>query len=130
MISVNKITVIANVGSDVEMRFTPSGKPVSNFSVATNRSYKGQDGEYKKETQWFDVIVWGKQAESCNQFLTKGQRVYVEGRLGTRTWDGQDGTKHFKVEIHANQVVFLDKKAGGQAKSGGISEDDAEELPF
>jgi len=125
MAGLNKVMVIANIGGDVTMRFTPNGKPVTNFSVATNRFYTAANGEQKKETEWFEVIVWGKQAESCNQVLTKGQRVYVEGRLGTRSWEGQDGQKHFKVEIHANLVIFLDKKMGSQAK-----EDDAEELPF
>lgn len=108
----NKIMVIGNVGSDPEMRFTPNGKPVTSFPLATNRFYTTSDGERKRETEWFDVVTWDRQAESCNQFLTKGQRVYVEGRLRTRTWDGQDGQKRFRVEINANRVIFLDRRGG------------------
>jgi len=137
MAGLNKIMVIGNVGRDPEMRFTPNGKPVTNFSLATNRFYTASNGEQKKETEWFDVIAWGRQAESCNQVLTKGQRVYVEGRLGTRSWEGQDGQKRFKVEIHANLVIFLDRRAAGAPaegetpefeESGGAIE--PEELPF
>lgn len=137
MAGLNKIMVIGNVGRDPEMRFTPNGKPVTTFSLATNRFYTGSNGEQKKETEWFDVIAWGRQAESCNQVLTKGQRVYVEGRLGTRSWEGQDGQKRFKVEIHANLVIFLDRRATGALPDGGAAESDefvggieAEELPF
>jgi single-strand DNA-binding protein len=108
----NKIMVIGNVGSDPEMRFTPNGKPVTSFPLATNRFFTTSDGERKRETEWFDVVTWDRQAESCNQFLTKGQRVYVEGRLRTRSWDGQDGQKRFRVEINANRVIFLDRREG------------------
>lgn len=133
----NKITVIGNVGSDPEMRFTPSGKPVTSFPLATNRFYTAADGERKKETEWFDIIAWGRQAESCNQFLSKGQRAYVEGRLRTRSWDGQDGQKRFRVEIHANQVIFLDRRAASAAVGAETTETEefgepmeAEDLPF
>ncbi len=138
MASLNKIMVIGNVGNDPEMRFTPNGKPVTSFPVATNRSYTTSDGERKQETEWFDIVTWDRQAESCNQFLTKGQHVYVEGRLRTRTWDGQDGQKRFRLEINANSVIFLDKRAsGGGYNEGGSSALDEyagpvapEEVPF
>ncbi len=120
----NKIMVIGNVGSDPEMRFTPSGKPVTSFPLATNRFYTTSDGERKRETEWFDVVTWDRQAESCNQYLTKGQRVFVEGRLRTRSWDGQDGQRRFRVEINANRVIFLDRRGG----SGEYSEGDGFEL--
>lgn len=132
MSSLNKWIGIGNIGGEVTMRFSPTGRPVTNFAIATNRSYKGSDGEQKKDTQWFDVIVWGKQAELCNQFLSKGQRVYVEGRISTRSWDGQDGVKHFKVEVHATNVMFLDKKSGSSSGATREIADDSEtdELPF
>ncbi len=132
--------VIGNVGSDPEMRFTPAGKPVTSFPLATNRFFTTSDGERKRETEWFDIVTWDRQAESCNQFLTKGQRVFVEGRLRTRSWDGQDGQKRFRVEINANRVIFLDRR--GEGGSGEFPESDSlesegegatvgpEELPF
>ena len=133
----NKIMVIGNVGSDPEMRFTPNGKPVTSYRLATNRFFTASDGERKKETEWFDIVTWDRQAESCNQFLTKGQRVYVEGRLRTRTWEGQDGQRRFRIEIHANRVIFLDRRPVGAPVEGETPEfDEAEgivepdDLPF
>ena len=133
----NKIMVIGNVGTDPEMRFTPNGKPVTSFRLATNRFFTTSEGERKRETEWFDVVTWDRQAESCNQFLTKGQRVYVEGRLRTRSWDGQDGQRRFRVEIHANRVIFLDRRAATELPEGGFAEFEEvgesvfpEELPF
>jgi single-strand DNA-binding protein len=113
--SLNKVMIIGNLGSDPEMRFTPAGNPVTTFRVATNRVSKTADGERKEETEWFSVVTWSKLAENCNQYLVKGQRVYAEGRLHTRQWDGQDGQKHTRVEIIANSVVFLDKKLAPSA---------------
>ena len=109
MPSLNKVMIIGNVGSEPEMRFIASGKPVTTFSVATNRIYSGTDGERKEETEWFNIVVWNKLAELCNQFLEKGRLVYVEGRLRTRSWEGQDGQKHYRTELIAEQVTFLDK---------------------
>jgi single-strand DNA-binding protein len=120
--SLNKVMIIGNLGKEPEMRFTPGGVPVASFSVATNRVYKTPDGERKEETEWFSIVAWNRLAETCNQFLTKGQKVYVEGRMRTRTWDGQDGQKHYKTELIANQVIFLDKKA-----SGPVTENSSEE---
>jgi len=109
MPSLNKVMIIGNVGKEPEMRFLENGKPVTTFSVATNRVYSSADGERKEETEWFNVVVWNKLAEQCNQFLGKGRLVYVEGRLRTRSWDGQDGQKHYRTELIAEQVTFLDK---------------------
>jgi len=109
--SLNKVMLIGNLGSDPEMRFTPSGNPVTTFRIATNRVYNTPEGERKEETEWFSIVTWSKLAETCNQYLTKGQKVYCEGRIHTRTWDGQDGQKHYRTEIIASQVIFLDKKA-------------------
>ncbi len=110
MASLNKVQIIGNVGNEPEMRFTPSGAPVTSFSVAAGRSYTTNDGERKDETEWFNVVAWQKLAETCNQFLSKGKQVYVEGRQQTRKWEGQDGQMHYKTELIANQVLFLGKK--------------------
>ena len=136
MVSLNKVMIIGNVGGDPEMRFTPSGHPVTSFSVATNRVINVQGAEPKKETEWFSIVAWDKLAEQCNQLLAKGRLVYVEGRLQTRTWDGQDGQKHYKTEVIANRVMPLDKRlaaagepaaAGAENVSGDISPED---IPF
>jgi single-strand DNA-binding protein len=111
MVSLNKIMLIGNVGTDPEMRFTASGSPVTSFRVATSRVYTTSGGERRQETEWFTVVAWKKQAESCNQFLTKGQRVYVEGSLRTRSWEGRDGQKRVTAEVIANRVLFLDRQA-------------------
>jgi len=111
MASLNKVMIIGNLGSEPEMRFTPSGNPVTSFRVATNRVYNTPEGERREETEWFTVITWGRLAEQCNQFLGKGRLVYAEGRLRTRTWEGQDGQKHYRTEVIANRVTFLDRQA-------------------
>ncbi len=110
MASLNKVLLIGNVGTEPEMRFTPNGNPVTSFRIATNRLFTAPDGERRRETEWFTVVAWSKLAERCNQFLTKGQRVYVEGRLRTRTWEGQDGQKRLQVEVVADRVLFLDRR--------------------
>jgi len=111
MVSVNRITIIGNLGNEPEMRFTPSGRPVTSFRVATNWRYTTPEGERKEETEWFSIVAWGRLAEQCNQFLTKGRLVYVEGRLRLRTWDGQDGQRRARNEIVADRVKFLDRQA-------------------
>ena len=110
MLSLNKVMIIGNVGSEPEMRFTPNGSPVTSFRVATNRVYNAPDGERRRETEWFTVVAWNRLAEQCNQFLAKGRLVYAEGRLHTRTWEGQDGQKRSRTEVVANRVVFLDRR--------------------
>jgi single-strand DNA-binding protein len=134
MVSLNKVMIIGNVGGDPEMRFTPGGHPVTSFSVATNRTINTTQGEPKKETEWFSVVAWDKLAESCNQFLAKGRLVYVEGRLQTRTWDGQDGQKHYKTEVIANRVTPLDKRPSvteeGTSGGEGTGEISPEDIPF
>ena len=135
--SLNKIMIIGFLGADPEMRFTPSGNPVTTFRVATNRVYNTPDGERKEETEWFSVVAWSRLAENCNQYLTKGQRVYAEGRLHTRTWDGQDGQKHSRTEIIASNVVFLDKRGTAAAASteekseeGESGDIEPQDIPF
>jgi single-strand DNA-binding protein len=118
MVSINRMTIIGNLGSEPEMRFTPSGRPVTSFRIATNWRYTTSEGERKEETEWFSVVAWGKLAEQCNQFLTKGRLVYVEGRLRLRTWDGQDGQKRARNEIIADRVKFLDRQGAPTAGEG------------
>lgn len=133
MVSLNKVMIIGNVGVEPEMRFTPGGHPVTSFTVATNRRYDAGDGEKKEETEWFSVVAWNKLAEQCNQFVAKGRLVYVEGRLRTRSWDGQDGQKRYKTEVIASTVSSLDRAPASSGDgstvetSGDISPDD---LPF
>ncbi len=128
MASLNKVMLIGNLGTDPEMRFTANGNPVTSFRIATSRSFLDSDGERRQETEWFSVVVWGKQAESCNQFITKGKQVYVEGRLRTRSWEGQDGQKRFRTEVVANRVIFLDRRALAPLPEEGELE--PEDLPF
>lgn len=110
MPSLNKVIIVGNVGGEPEMRFTPNGKPVTSFRVATNWVSTTPEGERRQETEWFSVVAWNKLAEQCNQFLAKGRLVYAEGRLHTRTWEGQDGQQHSRIEVIANKVIFLDRR--------------------
>jgi single-strand DNA-binding protein len=138
------IIIVGNLGRDPEMRYTPSGQAVTNFSVATSRQYTGGNGEQVKETIWFRVSTWGKQAETCNQYLRKGSKVLVEGRLvpeastgGPRIWTRQDGTPAASFEVSANTVRFLSSRAddeGGYAPSeysaGGQPGETDDHIPF
>jgi single-strand DNA-binding protein len=135
MPSLNKITIIGNVGNEPEMRFTPNGKPVTSFSVATNWVYTSPEGERRQETEWFNIVAWNRLAEQCNQFLAKGKLVYAEGRIHTRNWESQDGQTHTRIEVIANRVIFLDRRGAGSAadekgEESGASEMEPEDLPF
>ena len=103
----NKIIVIGNVGRDPEMRYTPSGQGVTSFSVASNRRYRTADGEQREETMWFNINAWGRMAEICNQYLTKGRQVYVEGRLTTRIFQGSDGQARIANDISLTEMQML-----------------------
>ena len=113
MAGLNKVMIIGNVGTDPEMRYTANGNAVTSFRIASSRNYSGPDGERKEETEWFSVVAWNKLAETCSQFLQKGRKAYVEGRLHTRSWEGQDGQKRYRTEVVANTVLFLDAAGGG-----------------
>ena len=126
--SLSKVILVGNLGSDPEMRYTPNGKAVTSFSIATNRRYTTSGGESKEETDWFRVSVWGKQAEQCNQFLSKGKQVYVEGRLHARSWEGQDGQTRTSLEVTAERVLFLGKRGSVALPEG--EEIEPEDLPF
>lgn len=129
MVSVNRMTIIGNLGSEPEMRFTPSGRPVTSFRVATNWRYTTPEGERREETEWFNIVCWSKLAEQCNQFLSKGRLVYVEGRLRMRTWEGQDGQRRARNEIVADRVKFLDRQAPSAQTERTEDADDAEIAP-
>ena len=134
-----KITIVGNLGRDPEMRYTPSGQAVTNFNVATNRVYTGTDGQQVNETTWFRVSVWGRQAETCNQYLRQGSRVLVEGRLipdpqtgGPKIWTRQDGSPGSSFEISSNFVKFLSTRQEDDSfQSGADSEQpDEDDIPF
>ena len=129
----NKVMIIGNLGRNPEMRYTPSGKAVASFSVATSRSWVNAEGERREETEWFNVVTWGNLAEICKQHLTKGQQVYVEGRLQTRGWEDQNGKKHYRTELVANEMIVLGERKSAEATEGtrereAVSE--SSEFPF
>ncbi len=111
----NKVMIIGNLGRNPEMRYTPSGKAVTSFSVATSRSWVNAEGERREETEWFNVVTWGNLAEICKQHLPKGQQVYVEGRLQTRGWEDQNGKKHYRTELVANEMIILGERKSAEA---------------
>ncbi len=125
----NKVMVIGNVGRDPEMRYIPSGKPVTSFSVATSRSWTNAEGERREETEWFNVVAWGNLAEICKQHLCKGQQVYVEGRLQTRSWEDREGRKRFRTELVANEMIILGKR-GDSSETADPVDEGTEEFPF
>jgi single-strand DNA-binding protein len=118
MRDLNKFMAIGHLGSDPEMRFTPKGSAVTTFRVATNRSWKTDDGVRRDETEWFRVVAWGDLAEICNEYLRKGSRVYVEGRLQTRSWsDLTTGEKRFMTEVVAQDVIILTPRGSDRSAS-------------
>jgi single-strand DNA-binding protein len=124
--SLNKCMIIGNLGRDPEMRYTPSGQAVTQFSVATNRNYRDPQGEWQSETEWFRVVVWGDQGERVAEYLRKGHKVYVEGRIQTRQWEDQSGNKRYTTELIANRVTSLERRDRegeppfpGEAPAGG-----------
>ena len=144
--SLNKVILIGRIGRDPEMRYTPSGQPVASFSVATDESYTSKDGQKVEKTEWHRIVVWGKQAEFCGNYLSKGRLVYVEGKLETRKWTDKDGAEKYTTEIKADRVLGLDSRqnegqqqpattqgqAGRQEYAGGGSSgmDDAPFMRF
>ena len=118
MASFAKAMIIGNLGRDPEMRYTPSGQAVTQFTVAVNRNYKGQNGEWQEETEWFRVVVWGQQAERAAEYLRKGNKVYIEGRLQTRQWEDQTGAKRYTTELVANQVTNLERRTRDESDEG------------
>jgi len=147
--SLNKAMIIGNLGRDPEMRYTPNGQAVTQFTVAVNRNYKDANGEWKEETEWFRVVAWAALAERTAEYLRKGHKVYVEGRLQTRSWEDKDGQKRYTTELVANTITSLQPRnrddAGGEpsgapvarggapaGQTGGddFGSSDLDELPF
>ena len=136
--SMNKITIIGNLGRDPEMRYMQSGDAVTNFSVATNRRYRTRDGQQRDETEWFNVSAWGRLAEITNQYLSRGSQVYVEGRLSSRMYQSQNGETRVSLDVFATEVQFLSGAGdpgmggGGGYDGGGAppEDDDVDDLPW
>jgi single-strand DNA-binding protein len=119
MAGVNRATLLGRLGADPDLRYTQSATPVASLSVATNRKYTTSQNEKRDETEWHRVVVWGKQAEHCNKYLTKGREVYIEGRIQTRSYEDKDGIKRYATEIVAETVQFIGGRRDGEAASGG-----------
>ncbi len=113
---VNKVILVGNLGKDPEVRYTPGGQAVANFTIATNEAWTDKQGQKQERTEWHRIVVWGKTAENCGEYLSKGRQVYVEGRLQTREWTNKEGAKQYTTEIVANQVTFLGGGERGQGR--------------
>ena len=126
--SVNKVILVGNLGRDAELRYTPGGAAVATINMATTEVWNDKSGQRQEKTEWHRVVLWGKTAESLNEYLTKGKQIYVEGRLQTRQWDDKDGNKRYTTEIRGDRIVLLGggggggRGGGGSARSGGASE--------
>ena len=125
--SLNKVLIIGFAGKDAELRYTQSGVAVATFSIATNEHYKGSDGNPAEKTEWHNIVCWRKLAEVCGEYLKKGTKVYVEGKLQTRTWE-KEGQKHYSTDVVADKVMFLDSR-GAQSSSDTTAEESGE-VPF
>jgi single-strand DNA-binding protein len=156
--SLNKVMLIGNTGRDAEMRYLSTGTAKTDFSLAVGSRRRGQNGEWEEQTEWFNVVLFGDQAERISQYITKGKQLYIEGRLSTRQWDDDQGQRHYRTEVIANNVQFLDRRdsgggsggsdawgdgggnqaprgprpgpGGAQAPSGGYGGADVDDLPF
>lgn len=128
----NKTDIIGNVGVEPELRFTANGRPVTSFSVAVNNRYTTKDGEKKEETEWFAVVAWGKLAEICNQHVVKGMLVFVSGKISLHKWESQEGKDMSRLQLVANNVIFLSRTDKGEvdnSTSAGI-DTEPEDVPF
>ena len=125
MASVNKVVLIGNLGKDPEIRYTQGGDPIANFSLATSEAWTDKSGQKQERTEWHNVVVWGKQAETCGQYLAKGRQVYVEGSIRTRQYDDKDGNRRYMTEVIAQRVQFLGGGGGGRGAEarGGTADE-------
>ncbi len=141
MASVNKAILIGNLGKDPELRYTPSGQAVASFPIATTRKWRDKEGQTQEQTDWHNIVVWGKQAENANEYLSKGRPVYIEGRIQNRSYDDKDGNKRYISEVVALTVQYLggkpDQAAGSRPSQGPASPEappdvaaDDDDLPF
>lgn len=115
----NKVMLIGHLGVDPELRYTEGNVPVANFRIATNESYKDQNGNMVERTEWHNIVAWRKLAEVLAEYLKKGSKVYLEGKLQTRSWDDKDGNKRYMTEVVVSEFMFLDSKGGGERSSQG-----------
>lgn len=115
---VNKVILVGNLGADPEVRFTPGGQAVANFRIATSDSWTDKSGQKQERTEWHRIVVWGKLAELCGEYLKKGRQCFIEGRLQTREWTDKEGKKNYTTEVVANSVVFLGGRDGASAGGG------------
>jgi len=122
----NKVMLIGNLGKDPEVRYTPGGQAVANFTIATNESWNDKQGQKQERTEWHRIVAWGKTAELCGEYLTKGRQVYIEGKIQTREWNNKEGQKQYTTEVVANQVLFLSggERGPGKGQSRGGGADD------
>jgi single-strand DNA-binding protein len=125
--SVNKVILIGNLGKDPEVRFTQTGSAVANFSIATSEQWNDRDGKRQERTEWHNIVVWGKQAETCGQYLAKGRQVYVEGSIRTRSYDDKTGAKRYVTEIVAQRIRFLGG-GGGTRMAPEMDQGGAEDM--
>jgi single-strand DNA-binding protein len=122
MASVNKVILIGNLGADPDVRFTGSGQSVARLRIATSERWTDKSGQKSERTEWHTVIVWGKQAELCKEYLSKGRQIYIEGRLQTREWTDKEGNKRYSTEVVAQRIQFLGAGAGKGARTGATAE--------
>ncbi|MFH1216053.1 MAG: single-stranded DNA-binding protein [Pseudomonadota bacterium] len=134
---INKAIIIGNLGTDPEIRYTQSGTAMANFSVATTEKWKGQDGQMQEQTEWHRIVVFSRLAEICGEYLSKGSKVYIEGRIQTRSWEDKDGNKRYTTEIVARDMKMLSPKGGGTSTGGQYADDGpppeprpGDEVPF
>ncbi|MGI6423455.1 MAG: single-stranded DNA-binding protein [Candidatus Dojkabacteria bacterium] len=125
--SLNKVQLIGNLTREPELRYTTSGTPVATFGLATNKSWKDQDGNMKEVAEFHNIVAWNKMAEICQQLLAKGMKVYIEGSLTTRSWEAEDGSTRYKTEIRVNDMILLDSKGKTAAGASEQSEPAVEE---
>ena len=119
MAGINKAILVGRLGKDPEIRYTPSGTAIANFTMATSENYKDKDGQKQERTEWHRIVAFGKLAEICGEYLAKGKQVYIEGRIQTRSWDDKDGNKKYMTEIVANPMQMLGKPEDASALGGG-----------
>jgi len=117
--SVNKVILVGNLGRDAELRYTPGGAAVATLNLATTEVWNDRNNQRQEKTEWHRVVLWGKQAESLQEYLTKGKQIYVEGRLQTRQWDDKDGNKRYTTEIKADRITLLGGGGGGRGGGAG-----------
>ena len=119
MKSLNRVQLIGRLGKNPEVRYTANGSAVANFSLATNESWTGKDGQKNERTEWHNIVAWGKLGEICGEYLTKGKQIYIEGRLTTRSWEDKDGNKRYTTEIRAENMIMLGGSGSGSGSSPG-----------